>query len=217
MDTETNMLMDDDRDDIEKDGEDEEAEELRRVELIGDLERVGQLDCVTCKRPLCSHAYVICVASGFKTTPRCVSCVADGYGRRHNEFLDDAFQYIRRHPCYWSGWQWANVYEGQEQSLEQPGCIWQDGSTPQKALIPDPTTTEAIPRPDAVWDAGDMSCGDLVLELRLRMKKLEAGQVIALTACDPGAPQDIPAWCRLTRHILIASTHPQYWIRHRAD
>ena len=216
MDKETNMLIDDDLQEAE---EDEEAEELRRVELIGDLERLGQLDCVTCKRPLCSHAYVICVASGFKPTPRCTGCVAEGYGRPHDEFLGDAFQYIRRHPCYWSGWQWANQHEGHEQTLEHPACIWQDGRIPEEAVIAEShqPVTEAMPEPDAVWDAGDMSCGDLVLELRLRMKKLEAGHVMALTACDSGAPQDIPAWCRLTHHALIASAHPHYWIRRRSD
>ena len=62
-----------------------------------------------------------------------------------------------------------------------------------------------------------MSCGDLVLELRLRMKRLQAGQLLALTARDPGAPQDIPAWCRLTRHSLAAAAHPHYWIRCRGQ
>ena len=51
MDKETNMLIDDDL---------EEAEERRRVELIGDLERLGQLHCVICKHPLCSHACELC-------------------------------------------------------------------------------------------------------------------------------------------------------------
>ena len=197
----------------------EEAEELRRVELIGDLECLDQMHCVTCNRPLCGHAYVICVASGFKTSPRCVTCIAEGYGRPNNEFLGDALQYIRHHPCYWTGWQWANQHEGHQQTLEHPACIWQDGTTPEEAVIPGISgpTTEGVPEPDVVWDAGNMSCGDLVLELRLRMKKLEPGQVMALTACDAGAPQDIPAWCRLTRHLLIASEHPHFWIRRRVD
>jgi len=55
----------------------------------------------------------------------------------------------------------------------------------------------------AEWDAGDLACGELVLELRLRMRKLDSGQVLRLTALDPGAPADIPAWCRMTRHHLV--------------
>lgn len=55
----------------------------------------------------------------------------------------------------------------------------------------------------AEWDAGDLACGELVLELRLRMRKLDSGQVLRLIALDPGAPADIPAWCRMTRHHLV--------------
>ena len=58
---------------------------------------------------------------------------------------------------------------------------------------------------DSDWDAGDLACGELVLELRLRMRKLASGQVLRLTALDPGAPADIPAWCRMTRHHLSYS------------
>jgi tRNA 2-thiouridine synthesizing protein A len=56
---------------------------------------------------------------------------------------------------------------------------------------------------DIEWDAGDLACGELVLDLRLRMRKLDSGQVLRLTALDPGAPADIPAWCRMTRHPLL--------------
>ena len=58
---------------------------------------------------------------------------------------------------------------------------------------------------DSDWDAGDLACGELVLELRLRMRKLASGQVLRLTALDPGAPADIPAWCRMTSHHLLYS------------
>jgi len=68
---------------------------------------------------------------------------------------------------------------------------------------------------DVTWDAGDMGCGDLVLELRHRMEALRPGQVLALVARDPGAPADIPAWCRMTGHALVAEQHPTYLIRRK--
>jgi tRNA 2-thiouridine synthesizing protein A len=71
------------------------------------------------------------------------------------------------------------------------------------------------PPPDAAWDAGDLGCGDLVLELRIRLGDLPPGAVLHLTATDPGAPEDIPAWCRLTGHTLLEARHPGYWIRRR--
>ena len=68
---------------------------------------------------------------------------------------------------------------------------------------------------DAEWDAGDMGCGDLVLELRARIEPLVPGRVLKLTARDPGAPADIPAWCRMTGHALVSEQHPIYLIRRK--
>lgn len=70
---------------------------------------------------------------------------------------------------------------------------------------------------DARWDAGDLGCGDLVLELRQRMESMQPGQVLILTARDPGARADIPAWCRMTGHALIAAQHPMYQIRRKEN
>lgn len=70
------------------------------------------------------------------------------------------------------------------------------------------------PQPDARWDAGDMGCGELILKLKLKFRnELAAGEILELTATDPGAPQDIPAWCRLTGNPLILQSHPTYFIQ----
>ena len=76
---------------------------------------------------------------------------------------------------------------------------------------------DAALAPDAEWDAGDMGCGELVLELRSRLGRLRPGQVLRLTAQDPGAPADIPAWCRLTGQVLVSRHHPVYLIRRKEE
>lgn len=68
---------------------------------------------------------------------------------------------------------------------------------------------------DAIWDAGDLGCGELVLQLRFRMERLEPGAVLRLVALDAGAPADLPAWCRLTGHALVAAEPPVYFIRRK--
>jgi tRNA 2-thiouridine synthesizing protein A len=68
---------------------------------------------------------------------------------------------------------------------------------------------------DAVWDAGDMGCGELVLELRTRLARMQPGQILELTARDSGAPADVPAWCRMTGHTLVSEQHPVYQIRRK--
>ena len=64
--------------------------------------------------------------------------------------------------------------------------------------------------PSAVWDAGEMACGELIVLLRDRMHSLGPGQVLRVIARDPGAPEDLPAWSRLTGHRLLRAEHPVY-------
>ena len=75
--------------------------------------------------------------------------------------------------------------------------------------------TEPAPPIDQEWDAGELGCGELVLELRWRMGRMRPGEIIKVIALDPGAPADIPAWCRLTGHTLVSGEHPVYLIRQK--
>jgi tRNA 2-thiouridine synthesizing protein A len=62
-----------------------------------------------------------------------------------------------------------------------------------------------------------MGCGDLVLELRQRLRALAPGQVLEVRATDPGAPEDIPAWCGLTGNRLVRAEAPRYSIERKKD
>lgn len=67
-------------------------------------------------------------------------------------------------------------------------------------------------------DAGHMGCGELVMLLRMRLKAMP-GAVMRVVALDSGAPEDLPAWCRMTRNPLLhhdPQTH-SFWIRSRTD
>lgn len=82
-----------------------------------------------------------------------------------------------------------------------------------------PTRLTRLPlmQHDLEWNAGALSCGDLVLELRQRVRNAP-GQVIKVIALDAAAPEDLPAWCRMTGHTLLehdAPTHA-FWIRARS-
>jgi tRNA 2-thiouridine synthesizing protein A len=65
---------------------------------------------------------------------------------------------------------------------------------------------------DETWDAGSLACGELLLHLRARVEAMRPGQRLRLIAQDAGAPADLPAWCRLTGHALLAAEHPVYLI-----
>jgi tRNA 2-thiouridine synthesizing protein A len=63
------------------------------------------------------------------------------------------------------------------------------------------------------FDGGETGCGELLLDLRLRFQRLPAGTLIAVRALDAGAPNEIPAWCRLTKNALLEARHPFYLIQ----
>ena len=71
--------------------------------------------------------------------------------------------------------------------------------------------------PDVSWDAGDLGCGELLLELKLKLKALAPGATLRLVARDPGAVVDLPAWCGLTGHHLDRAEPPTYVIRKKED
>lgn len=69
---------------------------------------------------------------------------------------------------------------------------------------------------DDFWDAGNMGCGDLVLRLRFKLRAMP-GKTLKVVARDPGAPADLPAFCRMTGDLLVRQdpdTHA-YWIKAR--
>jgi tRNA 2-thiouridine synthesizing protein A len=75
----------------------------------------------------------------------------------------------------------------------------------------------ASPRADDEWDAGDLGCGPLVLALRKRLRAMP-GRILKITALDPAAPIDLPAWCRLTGNELVWHDNDtkSFWIRSRS-
>ncbi len=83
-----------------------------------------------------------------------------------------------------------------------------ESSSPDRFGLPEADP----PVPADEWDAGYMGCGEVIILLRLRMRKLNPGDVLKLTSQDLGAPEDLPAWCRMTRRRLLRADHPHYWI-----
>jgi tRNA 2-thiouridine synthesizing protein A len=71
---------------------------------------------------------------------------------------------------------------------------------------------------DEMWEAGDLGCGPLVLELRKRLRKMP-GRVLKVIALDPAAPIDLPAWCRLTGNELVGhdAASKSFWIKSRLN
>jgi len=67
------------------------------------------------------------------------------------------------------------------------------------------------------WEAGELGCGQLVFELRRHLDEVDPGAPLEVITHDPGAPVDLPAWCRMTGHTLVSAEHPVYVIRRKTD
>jgi tRNA 2-thiouridine synthesizing protein A len=87
-------------------------------------------------------------------------------------------------------------------------------NTFQRTLKNTLSMTASIPDPgDVDFDGGETGCGELLLDLLLFMKRQPDNATVTVRALDPGAPLEIPAWCRLTQHELLSAKHPIYTIR----
>ncbi len=197
-------------------------DQIKIAELLCDLKQLRENHCTGCGAAICGHEALMSLTMGFKDAPRCWSCLADALGYGKEALRDHIFAYITHRSCHYEGWQWANREEGFEPG-KLPGCLWPTASTDhniQEWKVLNSTETD-VPMSDidsdfdSEWDAGSMGCGDLVLELRNRINFLQPGQVLKLKATDSGAPEDLPAWCRMTGHTLVGFQHPVYLIRRR--
>ncbi len=60
--------------------------------------------------------------------------------------------------------------------------------------------------PDSQLDATGLYCPMPIIMLSKEMKKMEAGQVLAIKADDEGIQADLPAWCKTTGNELLGLT-----------
>lgn len=60
-------------------------------------------------------------------------------------------------------------------------------------------------RADAVCDGGDLDCGSgLLLIIREAMAPLRPGGILEVRSREPSVREDLPAWCRMVGHPLLA-------------
>jgi tRNA 2-thiouridine synthesizing protein A len=189
----------------------DDNEEIEEPRVAQDVKRLTGAVCVGCmSQPLCGHAALLAIVLGFANAPRCPNCFARALSTSTSTLLADAYAHVSRRTCFSRAFAGASAREGFGPG---PVCIFAGiGEGARHAPISLPSAGEV----HAEWDAGDMSCGELVLELRIRMLALTRGQTLRVRATDAAAPIDIPAWCGLTGHTLVGHTPPdRYDIRRR--
>lgn len=193
----------------------EEVDSARLADLLAELKRHARTVCVECGVLPCGHEMLFSIALGFKDSPRCASCLARSLDRPSQELRDQLSDHMQHRDCFRQAWEIACLKEGFEPT-PRPKCLWPSeisSDRVQSEFVSEKIDDE-IP-PTSVWDAGYMSCGDLVLALRIRLQSMALGTILHVIARDPAAPEDLPAWCRLTGHRLVRGEHPDYFIRRK--
>ena len=59
--------------------------------------------------------------------------------------------------------------------------------------------------PDVTLNAVGLACPLPLLKAKQSLHAMASGQVLLIVASDSGSERDIPAWCRLAGHMLLAS------------
>lgn len=70
---------------------------------------------------------------------------------------------------------------------------------------------------DVPLDARGLLCPLPVIRVQDRVKHLASGEVLDVIATDPGTLHDIPAWCRVHGHRLLASRQARDECRFRIE
>jgi tRNA 2-thiouridine synthesizing protein A len=174
---------------------------------VRELDRLIGGRCRDCGRSYAAREAVGSIALGFKDAPRCVPCLARGLRRDPANLRTDLVAYVRRRECYARAWAVAERLDG-------PSPDWIPLTRPDDLAAPAPSA-QLEGAPADSWDAGDMGCGELVMALRGRLNALPPGAVLKVIVTDPAAPEDLPAWCRLTGNSLVRMSHPEYHIRRK--
>jgi len=63
------------------------------------------------------------------------------------------------------------------------------------------------PRAARFIDLDALGCGSLTIALMRALRAAAPGERVEVRAKDLGAPADIPAWCGLTGHALLAGAY----------
>ena len=56
---------------------------------------------------------------------------------------------------------------------------------------------------DYTLDARNSLCPMPVIKTQNKVKELQPGDTLEVTSTDPGAMNDIPAWCRINGHEVV--------------
>ena len=61
-------------------------------------------------------------------------------------------------------------------------------------------------------DARNLMCPLPVIRAQDKIKTMQTGELLNVICSDPGALNDIPAWCRINGHRVVSTRYDDYRI-----
>ncbi|QJR80908.1 sulfurtransferase TusA [Alteromonas pelagimontana] len=72
-------------------------------------------------------------------------------------------------------------------------------------MASDASNSEAFAHANYQLDAMGLRCPEPVMMVRLKVRKMEEGETVCVTADDPSTARDIASFCRFMQHTLISA------------
>jgi len=171
---------------------------------------------------VCDRQQVICKVLGGGRGLLCLDCLAHALGAEPDKLCSLVGGYLVRRDCYRRDWQAAAVCANDGQAPCCPSRLENAAAPPSwyRREVFERVGADELPAPDLTVDAEEAGCGDLMVLLMRSIRQVQPGGVLSFTANDPGAGADIPSWCRLTGHTLLARTGPDestYYIQRKVQ
>ena len=178
----------------------------------------------SCGAVFCGRQQVIGRILAPADAERCLDCLAASLGSTPEQLCQLVGRYLSGRQCYRDDWRAAATCDDDGRAPCCPSRLEHSATPPawcRAELFGSRGDEVELPAPDLVVDAEEAGCGDLMVLLMRSIRTLAPGAVLQLTARDPGATADIPSWCRLTGHSLLAGpVDPDaatYYIRRKED
>ncbi|MGV3719400.1 MAG: sulfurtransferase TusA family protein [Actinomycetota bacterium] len=176
--------------------------------------------CSACARWVCGRQQVISKVLGGERALLCLGCLAESLGSEPDKICSLVGSYLARRECYRQDWQAAAVCDNDGQAPCCPSRLEHAEAPPAwyRREVFERSEPREVPEAAVTVDAEEAGCGDLMVLLMRSIRQVQPGQVLSLTARDPGAGADIPSWCRLTGHTLLAQGGPDeatYYIQRK--
>lgn len=185
--------------------------------VLAAIERHRGGACKACGARICGHATIFSFILGHGEAPLCAPCLARAADRPVEILSMELAAFAASKECLSMGMRRAGQIEASPPGAAPCPRRWFAGADAGRGSPAPPAAPEAPPagEPDACWDAGELGCGELALELRRRLESCAPGSRFLLVTRDAGASEDVPAWCRLTGHALLGADPPRFLIRRK--